>query len=137
MGKGLSGLVGFFFTFAGVSKTGSAVGIQTVMSDEMQTPFRTGVWSTIFGLPDLPFLYAVGSTELVTGLGMLGYVIGVTSPQVAQWCAAIAAFITFNATSAHVVKGDPMANVAFCGTLCTLYTTLNFLIATSRGKSKN
>ena len=125
----------FLFTFADVSKTGIAVGILTVISDEIHTLFHSGIWGDILALPDFPFLYTVGSTELVSGLGILGYVFGVITPKLDQWCASITAFITFIATLSHVVCDDPIDKVVFCVTLCTLWITLNLLIANSRGKS--
>jgi len=132
--KAFSLLLGGFLTFAGVSKTSGFQGIATSLSDEMQAGFRNGTWGAIFGgLPNLPFLYAVGTTEVVTGSLLLGYTVGMVPPVVAQWCAAVLTFIQRNATSAHVVQGDPLDKQAFCGIVCLLFATLNFCIAHSRG----
>ena len=84
----------------------------------------------------LPFLYTVGCTELLAGTTILGYVFGVVPATYAQWASAIAAFITLNATSAHVVRGDPPSAIQFCGVMCTLFTVLTFVIAAQRGKVK-
>ena len=124
--KGLSGFLGLFFCFTAVSLTGSVVGIQTPLSDGMQTLFSSGVWGAIF-------MYTVGIIEFVLGFGMLGYVFDVTSLQLAQWCASIATFIMFNATAAHISSGDTSDKVAFSGAFCILFATLNFLIAKTRG----
>ena len=138
-GKALGGFLGGFFTFAGVSKTSGAHGLVTAMSEEMQGGFRSGAWPKIFGVPatfTLPFLYTVGCTELLAGTTILGYVFGVVPATYAQWASAIAAFITLNATSAHVANGDGAAAIQFCGVMCTLFTVLTFVIAAQRGKAK-
>ena len=104
-GKALGGFMGGFFTFAGVSKTSGAHGLVTTMSEEMQGGFRSGSFAKIFGVPatwSLPLLYTVGCTEMLAGTTILGYVFGVVPATYAQWASAIAAFITLNATSAHV-----------------------------------
>jgi len=138
-GKALGGFLGAFFTFAGVSKTSGAHGLVTAMSEEMQGGFRSGAWSKLFGVPaklTLPFLYTVGCTEVLAGTAILGYVFGVVPATYAQWASAIAAFITLNATSAHVARGDPPSAIQFCGVMCTLFTVLTFVIAAQREKAK-
>jgi|UniRef100_A0A7S2USV9 uncharacterized membrane protein YphA (DoxX/SURF4 family) len=135
--KSLSFVLGSFFTFAGVSKTSDIHGVETSMSNEMQGGFKSGDWSRIFGLPAMPFLYTVGISEIVSGLVLLGFSTGlVKNSMYAQWAAAGSAFITLNATSAHVVRGDPKEAIGFCTTLCSLFTVLNFAIASSRSKAK-
>merc|ERR1719453_1303593 len=89
----------------------------------------------MYGLPGLPFLYTIGATELVCGLGLLGVVAGATPPVLAQWCALLPTFITFAATTAHVIKGDPVDKVGFCGTMCFLFAVVNLGIAAGRAKS--
>ena len=98
----------------------------------MQGGFRGGDWGKIFGLPGVPYPYVVGCTDLVAGATILGYSLGVVPAYAAQWAATIAAFITLNATSAHVVRGDPPHAVQFCCTMCVLYTVLTFVIAAQR-----
>ena len=122
----LSGVLGSFFTFAGVSKTTPL----TSMSAEMQQGFRGGAWSAIWGLPGLPFLYAVGVTEIITGLGLLGWVAGMTPQPYAQWCALIPALITLGATTSHIIKGD--GNWPFCLVMFSLFSINSFAMAASR-----
>ena len=138
-GKALGGFMGGFFTFAGVSKTSGAHGLVTIMSEEMQGGFRSGSFAKIFGVPatlSLPLLYTVGCTEMLAGTTILGYVFGVVPATYAQWASSIAAFITLNATGAHVARGDGPAAIQFCAVMCTLFTVLTFVIAAQRGKAK-
>mmetsp|Transcript_19815 Transcript_19815/g.24538 ORF Transcript_19815/g.24538 Transcript_19815/m.24538 type:complete len:138 (+) Transcript_19815:65-478(+) len=125
--KILSGLMGFFFTFAGIAKTTP----YTAMSEEMQMGFRSGLFPKMWGLPALPFLYFVGITELLCGIGLLGSVFGITPQLITQWCAVIPIPITMAATTSHVLNGDPMDKIVFCGVITTLFVLNNFFVAIS------
>ena len=130
--KPLAALTGFFFSFAGVSKLSGA----GPMGAEMQGGFLSGLWGGMWGLPGIPFLYTIGATELVTGLGLLGFVFGVTPPVFAQWCAVLPCMITFAATTSHVINGDPPDKVGFCAVMCFLFCLVNFGMAIGRAKAK-
>ena len=89
----------------------------------------------MWALPMPAFLYAIGVAETVCGLGLLGFVAGLSSPLVSQWCALVPA-ITLAATTSHVAKGDPPDKVGFCATMTVLFVVVNFGIAAGRPKAK-
>lgn len=95
----------------------------------MQSGFRGGLWGKTWGLPALPFLYFIGITEIITGLGLFGYVFGVAPQVFAQWCAVIPVAITVAATTSHVLNNDPTAAIIFCGVITTLFIVNNFAMA--------
>eukprot|EP00631_Chrysoreinhardia_giraudii_P003957 CAMPEP_0197427920 /NCGR_PEP_ID=MMETSP1170-20131217/39682_1 /TAXON_ID=54406 /ORGANISM="Sarcinochrysis sp, Strain CCMP770" /LENGTH=143 /DNA_ID=CAMNT_0042955639 /DNA_START=27 /DNA_END=458 /DNA_ORIENTATION=- len=122
---GLSAFLGFFFLFAGVSKTTDL----TPASGEMQSGFRNGVWGALWGLPSVPFLKFVGVTEILTGLGLWAYVAGLAPQVLAQWSAFVPVGITVAATTSHVLNGDPSFAITFCGVITTLFLVNNFAMA--------
>ena len=128
----IGGFVGFFFTFAGFSKlTGAGP-----MGGEMQGGFLSGTWPAMWGIPALPFLYAVGAAEAIIGPMVMAGAAGMLTTS-SILASSAGAFITFNATLSHVLKGDPVENVGFCATICSLFTIFSITKAMSlAGKIK-
>lgn len=129
----LSFLLGFFFIFAGFSKTTSL----SPASAELQKGFRSGTWPAMWGLPALPFLYFVGITELCSGLGLWGYVFGVAPQLLAQWAALVPVSICVGAATSHVLNNDPPGAAGFAGFMAVLFAINNFAMAATFAADKS
>ncbi|KAJ8610358.1 hypothetical protein CTAYLR_003900 [Chrysophaeum taylorii] len=83
----------------------------------------------MWALPSMPFMYFVGATELLSGLGLFGYVFGIAPQLIAQWAAVVPPSIMIAASTSHVLNGDPPGTSGFAAALAGLFIINNFAMA--------